>query len=78
MQRRVITSITFALIMEGESPDEKLEKLNERRRKLLDYLEKAELAWAQKPTEENLAIVENLRECIDDVQDEITALVTEL
>lgn len=78
MQRRIITSITFALIMEGESPDEKLEKLNERRRKLLDYLEKAELAWAQDPTEENLAIVENFRECIDDVQDEITALVNEL
>lgn len=78
MQRRVITSITFALIMEGESPDEKLEKLNERRRKLLGYLEKAELAWAQDPNEENLASVENLRECIDDVQDEITALVNEL
>lgn len=78
MQRRIITSITFALIMEGESPDEKLEKLNERRRKLLGYLEKAELAWAQDPNEENLASVENLRECIDDVQDEITALVNEL
>lgn len=78
MQRRVITSITFALIMEGESPDEKLEKLNERRRKLLGYLEKAELAWAQEPNEENLASMLNLRECIDDVQDEITALVTEL
>ena len=78
MQRRVITSVFFALILEGENPEERLEKLNERRRKFLDYLEKAELAWAQEPTEENLAIVENCRECIDDVQDEITALVSEL
>lgn len=52
MQRRVITSVFFALILEGEHPEERLEKLNERRRKLLDYLEKAELAWAQEPTEE--------------------------
>lgn len=78
MQRRVITSVFFALVLEGEHPEERLEKLNERRHKLLGYLEKAELAWAQEPTEENLAIVENFRECIDDVQDEITALVNEL
>lgn len=78
MQRRVITSVFFALVLEGEHLEERLEKLNERRRKLLGYLEKAELAWAQDPNEENLAIVENFRECIDDVQDEITALVNEL
>lgn len=78
MQRRVITSVFFALILEGEHPEERLEKLNERRRKFLGYLEKAELAWVENPSEENLASMLNLQECIDDVQDEITALVNEL
>lgn len=78
MQRRVITSVFFALVLEGEHPEERLEKLNERRRKLLGYLEKAEEAWVENPSEENLASMLNLRECIDDVQDEITALVNEL
>lgn len=78
MQRRVITSVFFALIMEGESPEERLEKLNERRRKLLANLEFAELTWVQNPTEENFSSVENLRECIVDVQDEITSLINEL
>lgn len=77
MQRRVITSVFFALILEGEHPEERLEKLNERRRKLLGT-RKGRTCLAQEPTEENLAIVENFRECIDDVQDEITALVNEL
>ena len=53
MQRRVITSVFFALVLEGEHPEERLEKLNERRRKLLGYLEKAELAWVENPSEEN-------------------------
>ena len=75
---KAVTSIFFALLLEGENPEEKLEKLNERRRKLLGYLEQAELDWIKTPTVENFTSVENLRECIDDVQDEISALVNEL
>lgn len=78
MKRIRVTSLYFAMVMEEMSPAERLSKLTERRQKYMGYLEKAEIAALKSPTESNIAAVDNLRECVQDVQDEIDTLVREL
>lgn len=78
MKKYYVTSLFFAMVMEEMSPAECLSQLNERRRKYMEYLEKAELAALENPSEDNVAAVDNLRECVQDVQEEIDSLVKEL
>ena len=78
MKKYYVTSLFFAMVMEEMSPAERLSQLNERRRKYMEYLKKAELAALENPSEDNVAAVDNLRECVQDVQEEIDSLVKEL
>lgn len=71
-------SCFYAFLIGEEQPAERLHILEERKAKYIGYVHDAERNWIIKPTEENSAILDNLRECVQDVQDEINELVNEL
>ena len=73
-----VTSITFALIMEGECIQSRLDRLHAQRKRVNDAYERSIDTFLQNPTDENRGLVEMYKECLDDVQEEITALINEL
>ena len=74
MQVRV-TSITFALVMEGEHIQQRLDRLSAQKERV-----KAKLTQAliREPSEINAAFIELYEDVLNDIEDEMATLIREL
>ena len=73
MQVRV-TSITFALVMEGERIQQRLDRLSAQKERV-----KAKLTQALiRPSEINAAFIELYEDVLNDIEDEMATLIREL
>lgn len=73
MQVRV-TSITFALVMEGEHIQQRLDRLSAQKERV-----KAKLTQdADEPSEINAAFIELYEDVLNDIEDEMATLIREL
>lgn len=74
---KTITCI-YAFFAGEDSPQERLNILEQRKKKYSIYVQDAERNWIINPTIENSVILDNLRECVQDVQNEINDLINNL
>lgn len=77
MQVRV-TSITFALIMEGEHIQQRLDRLSAQKERVKAKLTQALIRDADEPSEINAAFIELYKDVLNDIEDEMATLIREL
>ena len=70
-----VTSITFALIMEGEHIQQRLSAQKER---VKIKLSQALIKYADDPSENNNAIIQLYEDVLTDIEDEMATLIREL
>ena len=74
----LVASVTLAFVMEGEDIQRRVEQLNFQRTKVSIFYDKSIEAFLADPSDENRANMDNMRECLDDIDEEIKTLVAEL
>lgn len=77
MQVRV-TSITFALVMEGEHIQQRLDRLSAQKERVKAKLTQALIRDADEPSEINAAFIELYEDVLNDIEDEMATLIREL
>lgn len=77
MQVRV-TSITFALVMEGEHIQQRLDRLSAQKERVKAKLTQALIRDADEPSEINAAFIELYENVLNDIEDEMATLIREL
>lgn len=77
MQARV-TSITFALVMEGEYIQQRLDRLSAQKERVKAKLTQALIRDADEPSEINAAFIELYEDVLNDIEDEMATLIREL
>lgn len=77
MQVRVI-SITFALVMEGEHIQQRLDRLSAQKERVKAKLTQALIRDADEPSEINAAFIELYEDVLNDIEDEMATLIREL
>lgn len=77
MQVRV-TSITFALVMEGEHIQQRLDRLSAQKERVKAKLIQALIRDADEPSEINAAFIELYEDVLNDIEDEMATLIREL
>lgn len=77
MQVRV-TSITFALVMEGEHIQQRLDRLSAQKERVKAKLTQALIRDADEPSEINAAFIELYEDVLTDIEDEMATLIREL
>lgn len=77
MQVRV-TSITFALVMEGEHIQPRLDRLSAQKERVKAKLTQALIRDADEPSEINAAFIELYEDVLNDIEDEMATLIREL
>ena len=77
MQVRV-TSITFALVMEGEHIQQRLDRLSAQKERVKAELTQALIRDADEPSEINAAFIELYEDVLNDIEDEMATLIREL
>ena len=77
MQIRV-TSITFALVMEGEHIQQRLDRLSAQKERVKAKLTQALIRDADEPSEINAAFIELYEDVLTDIEDEMATLIREL
>ncbi len=77
MQVRV-TSITFALVMEGEHIQQRLDRLSAQKERVKAKLTQALIRDADEPSEINAALIELYEDVLNDIEDEMATLIREL
>lgn len=77
MQVRV-TSITFALVMEGEHIQQRLDRLSAQKERVKVKLTQALIGDADEPSEINAAFIELYEDVLNDIEDEMATLIREL
>lgn len=70
-----VTSITFALIMEGE---QRLDRLSAQKERVKIKLSQALIKYADDPSENNNAIIQLYEDVLTDIEDEMATLIREL
>ena len=77
MQVRV-TSITFALVMEGEHIQQRLDRLSAQKERVKAKLTQALIRDADELSEINAAFIELYEDVLNDIEDEMATLIREL
>lgn len=77
MQVRV-TSITFALVMEGEHIQQRLDRLSAQKERVKAKLTQALIRDADEPSEINATFIELYEDVLNDIEDEMATLIREL
>lgn len=77
MQVRV-TSIMFALVMEGEHIQQRLDRLSAQKERVKAKLTQALIRDADEPSEINAAFIELYEDVLNDIEDEMATLIREL
>ena len=77
MQVRV-TSITFALVMEGEHIQQRLDRLSAQKERVKAKLTQALIRDADEPSEINAAFIKLYEDVLNDIEDEMATLIREL
>ena len=73
-----VTSITFALIMEGEYIQQRLDRLSAQKERVKIKLSQALIKYADDPSENNNAIIQLYEDVLTDIEDEMATLIREL
>lgn len=73
-----VTSITFALIMEGEHIQQRLDRLSVQKERVKIKLSQALIKYADDPSENNNAIIQLYEDVLTDIEDEMATLIREL
>ena len=73
-----VTSITFALIMEGERIQQRLDRLSAQKERVKIKLSQALIKYADDPSENNNAIIQLYEDVLTDIEDEMATLIREL
>ena len=73
-----VTSITFALIMEGEHIQQRLGRLSAQKERVKIKLSQALIKYADDPSENNNAIIQLYEGVLTDIKDEMATLIREL
>lgn len=73
-----VTSITFALIMEGEHIQQRLDRLSAQKERVKIKLSQALIKYADDPSENNNAIIQLYEDVLTDIEDEMATLIREL
>ena len=71
-----VTSIMFALIMEGEHIQQRLDRLSAQKERVKIKLSQALIKYADDPSENNNAIL--YEDVLTDIEDEMATLIREL
>lgn len=71
-----VTSITFALIMEGEHIQQRLDRLSAQKERVKIKLSQALIKYAD--SENNNAIIQLYEDVLTDIEDEMATLIREL
>jgi len=72
------TSITFALVMEGEHIQQRLDRLSAQKERVKAKLTQALIRDADEPSEINAAFIELYEDVLNDIEDEMATLIREL
>lgn len=73
-----VTSITFALIMEDEHIQQRLDRLSAQKERVKIKLSQALIKYADDPSENNNAIIQLYEDVLTDIEDEMATLIREL
>lgn len=73
-----VTSITFALVMEGEHIQQRLNRLSAQKERVKAKLTQALIRDADEPSEINAAFIELYEDVLNDIEDEMATLIREL
>ena len=73
-----VTSITFALIMESEHIQQRLDRLSAQKERVKIKLSQALIKYADDPSENNNAIIQLYEDVLTDIEDEMATLIREL
>ena len=73
-----VTSMTFALIMEGEHIQQRLYRLSAQKERVKIKLSQALIKYADDPSENNNAIIQLYEDVLTDIEDEMATLIREL
>lgn len=73
-----VTSITFALIIEGEHIQQRLDRLSVQKERVKIKLSQALIKYADDPSENNNAIIQLYEDVLTDIEDEMATLIREL
>jgi hypothetical protein len=73
-----VTSITFALVMEGEHIQQRLDRLSAQKERVKAKLTQALIRDADEPSEINAAFIELYEDVLNDIEDEMATLIREL
>lgn len=73
-----VTSITFALIMESEHIQQRLDRLSAQKERVKIKLSQALIKYADDPSENNNDIIQLYEDVLTDIEDEMATLIREL